>query len=282
MYFSAEIGKTSRLLNLTLQIDERVTNVAVSSDSMDGVMVGNRGSVWVTTDGGERWTPSRLNLNDDERVTKLNFVASREDRVDTTKEKRSETAKEGRQPVDIATFPSGIFVIETSGGNTYLLRRYPELTNWAIWSPARTLSALMDIETLRDDPIIQRMSSFVARAATVNAREANTQKKEEGSGNGRNWWPLDDLTIMRIVTSTILFFLVQLLVRLYQYSLRLASFWESRADAVLLSESFAETKSERFEDLVNALAPDGYDFKAMPRSPLDWLWRRNRIPNVQT
>ena len=77
--------------------------------------------------------------------------------------------------------------------------------------------------------------------------------------------------------SAILFFLVQLLVRLYQYSLRLAYFWESRCDAVLLDHSFAEKRSERFDGLVSALAPDTYDFKAPPRSPLDWFRPRQRL-----
>ena len=220
---------------------------------------------------------ANFNLKDDERVTELNFVVSRADHADTTEENRTAKEEDGRQPVEIESFPSGSFVIETNKGGSYLLRRYPELKNWATWSPARVRSAMMDIDTLRESPIFQRISTYVANVASFNAKE-----KGKGSDSGRHWWPPDDLTIMRVVTSTILFFLVQLLIRLYQYSLRLASFWESRADAVLLNDSFAETKSERFEDLVSALAPDGYDFKAMPKSPLDWLWRsRSRIPNIQ-
>ena len=79
---------------------------------------------------------------------------------------------------------------------------------------------------------------------------------------------------MRIATSTILFFLVQLWVRLYQYSLRLAAFWESRSDAILLHYTFAESKSKRFDDLVGALSPDAYDFKALPKPPFDWFRQR--------
>ena len=82
---------------------------------------------------------------------------------------------------------------------------------------------------------------------------------------------------MQIASMTILFFLVQLLVRLYQYSMRLANFWDSRADAILLDENFAEGEAERFDNLVQAFAPDAYDFKPMPRSLFGWLpWSRRR------
>ena len=77
---------------------------------------------------------------------------------------------------------------------------------------------------------------------------------------------LGNLTLMRVVTLTILFFLVRVLIRLYQYSLRLAAFWESRSDAVLLADCLAAAKAKRFDDLVNALSPDTYDFNPLPRS----------------
>ena len=71
---------------------------------------------------------------------------------------------------------------------------------------------------------------------------------------------------MRIVALFALFFLMHVLVRLHQYSLRLAAFWDARADAVLLMQSFASRKAETFDDLVAALAPDAYDFKPTPKS----------------
>ena len=71
---------------------------------------------------------------------------------------------------------------------------------------------------------------------------------------------------MRIVTLFALFFIVHVLVRLHQYSLRLAAFWDARADAVLLAQSFDCHRAETFDDLVAALAPDAYDFKPSPKS----------------
>lgn len=88
---------------------------------------------------------------------------------------------------------------------------------------------------------------------------------------------LNNVTLTQIATLTVLFFMVQILVRLYQYSLRLSAFWESRADTVLLARSFASLEAERFDGLVNALAPDAHDFKPPPKSPLDGVppWRKS-------
>lgn len=77
---------------------------------------------------------------------------------------------------------------------------------------------------------------------------------------------------------TILFFLVQLLVRNYRYDMRLAAFWESRSDAVLLAPTFARRPAEGFDDLVGAMAPDGYDFRAPPSSGMTWLGRFRARP----
>ena len=97
-----------------------------------------------------------------------------------------------------------------------------------------------------------------------------------GEDTTKIWFPIDELTLMRIATMTILFFLVQLLVRLYQYNLRLASFLDSRADAVLLARTFASGKRIPFDDLVRSMAPDDYDFKPQPRSLHEAVL--NRLP----
>ena len=83
----------------------------------------------------------------------------------------------------------------------------------------------------------------------------------------------DDLTVMRMVTLTVPFFLVQVPARLHQYSLRLTAFWDSRADSVLLAQSFSNQKAVAFDDLVSALAPDAYDFKPPPKPGQDALFK---------
>ena len=75
---------------------------------------------------------------------------------------------------------------------------------------------------------------------------------------------------MRIVTLIFAFFLVQVLVRLFQYCLRLSAFWDSQADAVLLAASFSNRKGNPgFDGLVSTLSPAVQDFKPMPKSWFD-------------
>ena len=71
---------------------------------------------------------------------------------------------------------------------------------------------------------------------------------------------------MRIAVLFATMYIVQVLVRLHQYTLRLAAFWDSRADAVMLGSTFSDAKPS-FDGLVAALAPDALDFKP-PKWPI--------------
>ena len=75
-----------------------------------------------------------------------------------------------------------------------------------------------------------------------------------------------EITVMRSAALAILFFPVHILVRLYQYGLRLSMFWDARVDALLLARSFAYRSAETFGDLAAAPAPDAYDFKPPSKS----------------
>ena len=78
---------------------------------------------------------------------------------------------------------------------------------------------------------------------------------------------LDPTFWMRFVAIAATIYFVQLLVRLYQYSIRLAAFWDSRADAILLSPGLSDpARKPSFDELVVAIGPDSFDFKP-PRFP---------------
>ncbi len=72
--------------------------------------------------------------------------------------------------------------------------------------------------------------------------------------------------VRRIAVSFAIVYLVQLLVRLHQYALRLAAFSDARADAVMLGSTFSYAKPS-FDGLVAALAPDALDVKP-PKWPI--------------
>ena len=132
---------------------------------------------------------------------------------------------------------------------------------WKTWAPSDVVKELAKNNRVRDSRLFQEIKTFLNDGGSDN-----DNRDENGSPTGVAESSLTrilgELTVMRTVTLTVLFFLVHLLVRLYQYSLRLASFWESRSDAVLLAQSFATDKAKVFDDLVRALAPDAYDFKS--------------------
>ena len=119
---------------------------------------------------------------------------------------------------------------------------------------------------LRESTIGKEIISFLNSDIATSVRTDDSGNSESENGNDSIGRFVDNLTAMRIVTLIVLFFLAQILVRLHQYSLRLAAFWDSRADAVLLANSFAYRSAESFDDLVAALAPDAYDFKPPPKS----------------
>ena len=108
---------------------------------------------------------------------------------------------------------------------------------------------------LRADILVDRASSFQP--------DEHKSFMDEFGTDQTNW--------MRIATIAATIYFVQLLVRLYQYSIRLAAFWDSRADATLLGQNFSDLESKpKFDELVAAIGPDSFDFKPPRFSYLSW------------
>lgn len=72
-------------------------------------------------------------------------------------------------------------------------------------------------------------------------------------------------TISRVGVLVVLLFLVSFLVNLYRYNMRLAAYYDARADALALFQ----LTDLGLPELILALSPDGMDFGKMPRSPTD-------------
>ena len=66
-------------------------------------------------------------------------------------------------------------------------------------------------------------------------------------------------------------FLVKILVPLYRYNIKLASYYDARADVLeLVVMGFSEDKAyDTFAKLTPALTPEGIDFGSPPSSPTD-------------
>lgn len=74
----------------------------------------------------------------------------------------------------------------------------------------------------------------------------------------------------RIGAVILLVFLVQILVPLYRYVMRLASFYEARADTIeFLIGVGTPVNHRQFDMIARAFSPDGIDFSTAPPSPVE-------------
>ena len=276
---------------LKLKEGEGYRGAKFSMNHQAGVAAGDKGSVFVTADGGTSWNvPKGLDLKDEERLIAAAFDAEGQHGV-LAGDAGSVFVRRSREAdwiitelnqsdatfISAVSLASGIHLAMGENAGIHLLRAYPELATWENRSLAEIRSLVSGDEVLPKSVIGREIINFLGGNTRFDTTrpdndQSDTVRLDRNADNsamsskGAFGGFLDDLTVMRIVALTVLFFLVQVLVRLYQYNLRLAAFWDSRADAVLLARSFAYHSAERFDDLVATLAPDGLDFKPLPKS----------------
>ena len=295
VFVTQDGGKTwSVPKDLKLKEGEWIITATFGPDGRHGVVGGDEGSVFVTQNGGQTWSvPKGLELKGERIVTaafdangRFGVVAGSEGSVFVTQifvtqssELRwnsTELDHQGTSFIDVVSaIPGGRdFVAVDGDGGIHLLKAYPDMAKWENRSLDAMRIRIREDEILRKSMIGGEITKFLNAALSadgnVDSGEGSKPGNGEGSkpGNDKGFFSdlFDELTLMRAVTMIVLFFLVQILVRLHQYSLRLATFWDSRADALLLAQSFADHNAATFDDLVAALAPDAYDFKPSPKS----------------
>ena len=136
------------------------------------------------------------------------------------------------------------FLLTLEDGRQFVLKEYVQLEPW------REMDGDLIVDAL------EKAGLYDTKLYTNIEKEA---KKNVSTDTARD--AELSLQISRLVTLTILLFLVHVFVRIYQYSLRLSAFWDSRADAILAFQTFSNANELRFDRLVEALGPDEYDFK---------------------
>ncbi len=218
-----------------------------SSDGNRGLLVSDQGLILVTVDHGVSWTATGIKSNE-HRFVEVRFL------------------------------PNRLVAVDDRGAR-YLLERHHDLAKWDTEKPEVILAAMKRNATLKNIALVREIETFLGGKASF---EIDGGKRDNlGSDTPRTLWErlvhgIDNLTVSRLVTLAVLFFLVRMLIRLYQYNLRVAAFWESRSDAVLLAAEFANPDAVSFDKLVTSFAPDTYDFNPTVnsrwRNLLD-LWR---------
>ena len=230
------------------------------NDNESGIVMGNDGSVFLIRGRGEEWdwVPTKGDgMEGNPGFNSVGVLPANQLKENDTTDKNSENEA---------------YVAKTLDEVYYVLMEYPELDKWKSMLLADLRNRMKQDEILESSEIFGTINKRVAKNLGVSGNE--------GTGEKPSRLIFDDLTVKRTVSMIILFILVNILVRLSQYSMRLAGFWESRTDAVLLSASFAGGKMERFDNLVAALAPDSYDFKSAPKTQLDLFQSRNPSSNL--
>ena len=231
-------SKIQPSLDQYLEDGEDVVAAGLCIDNM-AVVIGDSGSAFLTTDDGANWNPTQ-GLGDFDRY--------RFYRVEVQKSAKGCIAKMENE--------------------YYLLEPHRELDGWRNWTLPRIQEAFDGNDVLKNSIIYSRIAIFLTTGSSAHNEDRDVDGKSGQKGNRLSSGDyINDLTVLRISTLTVLFLLVHTLIRLSQYYMKLSSFWESRAYAVLLASSYADGKSKRFEDLVFALSPDAIDFRQPPKSP---------------
>lgn len=154
-------------------------------------------------------------------------------------------------------------------GNAYFLKKSVEIAGWENKSALNFTKELSKFPHIKRSKFFQEVEALVAENNIEDNGNNNQQAHSVNTNQGLLGILSNELLISRTITMIFLFFLVHLLVRLYQYSIRLAAFWDARSDAILMRNKFVQKKTETFDELILALTPEAYDFKPLPKSTLN-------------
>ena len=235
VFVSSDRGKSwNRVDSLQLRPGEQLHDTSTTSFSADathGVLVGDKGSVFVTTNGGRTWNRTRR-FNTDYGFKAVASVA--------------------RPAAENPTSFTAVSLDEA--GNLFKLEPHPQLAKWRDKVPSTVLGVMSELPVLRNSALYGDMVK----------NEFTVAELGDVANGHQNWWDalFDPVLLLRLITITFLLFLVAMFVRLYQYNLRLAAFWESRSDALILANRMSKTDAAALEGLTAALSPDAYDFKS--------------------
>lgn len=95
--------------------------------------------------------------------------------------------------------------------------------------------------------------------------QAISRIEQAVSGKDTLYFFLSTITT-RIGSVLLLIFLVQILLSVYRYSIRLETYYASRADALLLYDG---SDREQLQQIISALSPERIDFDKPPTSPIE-------------
>ncbi len=102
--------------------------------------------------------------------------------------------------------------------------------------------------------------------AAVSGDEGSGAKEDKGKA--KDWPSLVQTNVTRFGSLLIILFLVNILIAQYRYNIKLATYYEGRADA--LSLKIEQLTISEFSDLLKSLTPT-LDFGKMPSTPIEQI-----------
>ncbi|MSP00633.1 MAG: hypothetical protein EXR07_06230 [Acetobacteraceae bacterium] len=136
--------------------------------------------------------------------------------------------------------------------------------------PKEGLDKLRSLEEERKKAELQRDN--ILRAADYLGRQVREPPTQQSGGNHGSDF-LNPIFLRaylnRAIVMLIVFFSVSVLLSVFRYSLRLASQYDGRADALQLSVGEID---KRFHRLAHTMVPVGVDFGKAPRSPGEMMF----------
>jgi hypothetical protein len=121
----------------------------------------------------------------------------------------------------------------------------------------------------RDKALAQLAVTIKEVAAAQINRELASEKgieQRQKAAQYRQTITLISTVTTRVGSVFMLLFLVQLLISMYRYDIKLAGYYEARADALQLLRAPNEARLEAF---VRAFSPDAVDFGRIPKTPIE-------------
>ena len=290
VFVTSNGGQSWKYSSINLKKDELVVDSSFSADGKTGVIVGRKGSLFFTRDSGQRWKYSSVNLKEDEFVRDSFFdsdkiagiIVGGLGSVNVTWNRGldwgftdlSEMRIDSQQIEDFifCNFREDSYAVVAFQGieNVFQLKKYKGFADWESLSILQLEKRIQNAdEPIRSSNLSQRVLSRLQELRQITGDLKTDDSHSENDADkdrfDKSIAYFDSLTVNRIVTLTLLFFLARVLFQYAGYYLRLASFWDSRSDALLLAEDFAAEKSENFDDLVYALGPEFHKFASMPK-----------------
>ena len=253
----------------------------VHSDGRHAVMTGRNGSAYITLNGGVTWRVAEgVGFNRSERLAAVGFgaegarvIAGDQGTVYVRYAAGGWLAPNiselrGSRFSEVEGLVAGEVLGVDERGRVFLLKAYGDLPS--VLSRMEPDEIMTEVARL---PVESRLRAEIVNFLNANAFDATTNRNRLGDGaaerdvdgeepdEGDSIFNISPSSWIRVSVLIMVSYLVQALIRLYQYNLRLAAFWDSRADAVLLAQRFGCDDATSFGELVASCAPDSYEFR---------------------